>query len=145
MKKYIQHTLILFIIALVVLSISCGGDDTPSEPTAQELALEQLSATWNLSGGSIRLDGLDVSANYPGFSLSYSANSYTTQNGGDLFSASGTWSWVGDSDRLIMLDDGKQINISTLNDADLVFSFQLSSSGGEAAGLPGSYEIALKK
>ena len=145
MKKHLQHTLTFFITVLVALTISCGGDDAPSEPTAQELALEQLSATWSLNGGSIRLDGLDVSANYPGFSLSYSANSYTTQNGGDLFSASGTWSWVGDSDRLILLDDGKQVSISTLTDTDLVFSFQLSSSGGEAAGLPGSYEIALKK
>lgn len=145
MKKHIQNTLTLLIAAVVALSLSCGGDEAPSEPTAQELALEQLSATWSINGGSIQLDGQDVTANYPGLTLSYTANNYSTQNGGDLFSASGTWSWAGDSDRLILLDDGKQINISTLTDTDLVFSFQLSSTGGEAAGIPGSYEIGMKK
>ena len=140
------NTLIITLSAITLsLLLSCGGDDTPPEPTAQELALEQLSGTWSLSGGTITLDGSDVSANYPGFTLSYQGSNYNTTNAGDLFNASGTWSWAGDSDRLIMLDDGKQINISTLNDTDLIFSFQLTSTGGEAAGLPGSYEVTLKR
>ena len=145
MKKRIQYTLTFLAFMAMILSTNCGGDDTPPEPTAQELAQEQLSATWSLGGGFIRLDGRDVSGNFQGFSLSYSGNSYSTTNAGELFSAAGTWSWVADSDRQILLDDGKQINISTLSDSDLTFTFQISGTGGEVAGLPGSYEISLKK
>lgn len=146
--KTLKHHTITLSIALLLLPafLACGGDDTPDEPTAQELALEVLAGQWTLnSGGSILLDGRDVSANYPGFALSFTDGSYTTTNAGELFNATGTWTWVGDSDRMITVDDGKQLNIQILTANELEFSFQLTGSGGEATGITGSYVVTVTK
>ena len=148
MKQLNTHTLFLSSLSLLLITIlSCGGgDDGPEPPTAQEEAFALLAGDWSLSnGGSVLLDGSDVSGNYPGFSLSFTDGGYTTTNAGDLFRSSGTWEWAGDSDRMIVVDDSKQVSISLLNETDFNFSFQLTGSGGEAAGLAGSYEVRLKK
>ena len=147
MKSLKLNTALIFIIGLLVPAyLSCGGDDSPDEPTAQELAFEILAGQWTLSnGGSILLDGRDVSGNYPGFALSFTDGSYQTTNAGELFNATGTWTWVGDSDSMISVDDGKQLIIQTLSANQLSFSFQLTGSGGDAAGIAGSYVVTLFK
>ena len=135
----------LLLLTMVLSLLSCGGsDDGPGEPTAQEMAFELLAGSWTLNNGSIVLDGSNVSANFPGFSLFFANGTYSTSNAGDLFNASGTWSWVGDSDRLVLLDDGKEVNINTLTTSQFIFSFQLGD-GSSVAGLEGNYQVTLTK
>lgn len=129
----------------VVCLMSCGGggDDGTNEPSAQELALEDLAGTWRLV--SIAVDGNDVTANYPGFTFSCTETTYTTTNAKTLFRASGTWSWADNTtSTLFNLDDGKSISITELNQSAFRLSFT-HSSGGVAAGVSGNYQIAMSR
>lgn len=141
------NALILFSLCLALISAGCGksnsGGDT--EPTEQELALAALQGTWSLAnGGTIARDGNDVSANYSGFTVRLSEGTYQTTNAGDLFSASGTWTWLGQSTTQFNLDDGKTISIEQVETDRWVFSFT-QSNGGTIEGVEGLYRITLTK
>ena len=69
---------------------------------------------------------------------------YTTTNAGDLFKASGTWEWAGESAEVVNLDDGKVVNINSLTTSKFVFSFT-KSDGPVRAGLAGNYVITVEK
>lgn len=133
--------------ALVVLASSCSSDD-PLPTSVRELTFEELSGEWDFgSNGFIRVDGSDVSANYPGFSLSFAEGTYTTSNAGNLFSASGTWEWAGDDRDLaeqINLDDGKVITIEAIGTEVLIFTFT-KSDGPVRAGVAGNYRVRVEK
>lgn len=136
----------IFVFFLIITFTNCGGDDGPGEPTTQEVAFELLSGNWTLeNGGSVKLDGEDITANFSGFGVSFGDGTYGTTAGGDLFKASGTWQWVDDSDRQVLLDDGKEVRLTDLSETDLTFTFQFAGSGGVVAGLAGNYTISLRK
>lgn len=144
MKALTQYLVILFLLGSV---LSCGSNDD-GPPNAQELAFERLAGTWDLSnGGSIVVDGQDASLNFPGFSLSFTDGGYNTTNAGELFNATGTWSWADEAARMISLDDGKQVTIVNLTEESFVFSFEFD--GGGQANLidstSGSYTISVNK
>ena len=143
MKKYINN--LLLIIISFGLVISCSGDG-PEEPTAQELTYEKLAGEWSLpTSGGIVVDEVDRTLNYQGFRLSFTEGGYTTINAGDLFKATGTWSWTNSNTvNELILDDGKSITIQTLTTSQFVFSFT-QSEGGVRAGAAGNYTIRVNK
>lgn len=135
------------LMVLVITSCGGGGDDTPTPPeeTPQEIAQALLEANWTIaSGGSITLDGGDVSNRYDGFALDIDDGTFTTTNAGDLFPATGTWSWVGTTDNQVTTGNGKSITITELTSTRIVFSFQ-KTNGNVAAGVPGSYIVTLTR
>jgi hypothetical protein len=144
LNKHLE--LILLLVVLTIILSSCGGNGGgPDGPSDQDLAFEKLSGAWTLSnGGSITLDGSNVNANYTGFTLSFTNGSFTTTNAGDLFPASGTWEWVGETTNQIRTGRGKVVTISTLTTSSFQFSFTKNASNG-AAGIDGNYVIALNK
>ncbi|WP_268123305.1 hypothetical protein [Roseivirga pacifica] len=136
-------------LILVISASSCGGGggDDPTEPekTPQEIAQEIFEGTWGIDGGgSINLDGTDVSDKYTGFTMNINNGSFTTTNAGELFPASGTWSWVGETDNQVTTGSGKQITLSTLSSSRLVFTFTKTSSNA-MAGANGNYTVTLTK
>lgn len=145
-----RRDLLLGLIALVLFALGfltgCDPDDPIDPSSAQQIAFEKLAGEWTLQNGegSIQLGGADISANYPGFSLSYDDGTYNTTNAGTLFSASGTWEWLDEEANVILLDDGKEISLIELSESVFTFSF-IYSSGGARAGLPGDYLISLHK
>lgn len=135
---------------LMILTLaSCGGgkgggDDTPQE-TPQEIAQALLENNWTIAnGGSITLDGSNVSNRYEGFSLDIENGTYTTTNAGDLFPATGTWEWVGTSDNQVTTESGKQITITQLTTTKFSFSF-LKTDQNVAAGVSGNYVVTLTR
>lgn len=132
-------------ILIVIITASCrGGDDpTPPEETPQEVAQALLEANWTIAnGGSITLDGSDVSSRYDGFSLDIENGTFTTTNAGSLFPATGTWSWVGSTDNQVTTGNGKSITITELTSTRIVFNF-LKTDQNVAAGVPGNYVVTL--
>ena len=143
--------LTFFLIIGLGLLTACKKD---LPPPAQEQAFKKLKGDWVL--GTITLDGLDISANYSNFTLSFTDGGYKTTNAGStstgnqLFRSSGTWIWSNDTaiDGII-LDDGKQVTIVVLSLVPtplFTFTFTLDSQGGVANGLnglSGDYEISL--
>ena len=151
MRDLLKYAVVVIAFAL----LGCGGDGGKPEPkpepekdTEQELAFEKLSGTWVYgSTGSIKVDGQDKSLNYPGFSLSFSEQTYQTTNAGKLFSASGAWKWADAKKADQMQLDGKDIVIKTLTNSELVFSFTFRPPSERAGtdGISGNYTITLSK
>ena len=136
--------LVIYPLILSLLIVSGCKDDDPVGATLQQLAFEKLSGSWTFGAdGSIEVDGVDVSANYPGFSLSFANGTYQTTNAADLFDASGTWEWVDTEARQIRLNDGKEITIQTLTLNQFVFTFTFA--GASAAGIAGNYTVTVNK
>ena len=137
--------LMICAIALSMFSLlGCGGDDGPPPETVQQIAEKKLSGTWKIAGGSIKVDGVDETAQYPGFSLSFTEKNYSSSNGGKLFKPSGTWKWKdATTDKNITLGT-KGITITELTASKLVFTFTFSG-GSVAAGISGAYTVTLSK
>jgi hypothetical protein len=139
----------MLLIALLITAVSCDPDDEPSTPDAKELAFQKLSGAWTLKGGSsIKLDGINISANYPGFSIQFTEGGYTTTNAGDLLNATGSWTWLNDEAGVITLGDDKEVTIVTLTEIFFKFTFVLTDTGGEANdvnGASGNYEVIVEK
>ncbi len=143
--KSIYKLLSALVVLAFVLSMSCRGDD-PKAISLNEIAFEKLSGDWTLgTTGSIDLDGTNVSLNYPGFSFSFTDGTYATENAGDLFSAMGTWQWVGEEAKVFRLDSGEQVTILDLTETRFRFTFTSGGTGGEAAGIAGVYTIEVVK
>ncbi|MGW8124172.1 hypothetical protein ACV07N_16050 [Roseivirga echinicomitans] len=142
--KIDKTKIISVLVLLVMIIIGCGTVD-PSDPTAKELAFEKLAGDWTYgTKGQISLDGQDVSLNYPGFALSFTEGGYTTTNGGDLFKATGTWTWANEAAGSINLDTGEEVTIIDLSLTHFEFSFT-HTGGGVAAGTAGNYVVSLEK
>jgi len=140
-KNTVKHVSLGLIL---IMSLSgCGNDDVLLDD-AQFTALRALIGDWDLGNGSgyIRLDDVDVSANYEGFSLFYADRQYRTTNAADLFRATGTWEWVDEEATTVRLDDGKEITILLLTENRFTFSFNLAGTS-QRAGLPGNYVISV--
>ena len=133
------------VVLMLVMVSSCGKDD-PSTPDERDLAFEKLSGSWTLgSTGEVIVDGQDVSLNYSGFSLSFTDGAYTTINAGELFNASGNWSWANEQAGEITLNGNRSIRLMSLSDSQFTFSFTFSGNGGVRAGVSGGYEITVVK
>ncbi len=148
MKKQNRYSpiQILLMLVFIVFATACGGDD---DPTAQQLAFEKLSGSWDLSqGGSIIIDGQDATANFTGFAFTFTDGTYTTTNAGDMFRASGTWEWTDEEAQQLSVDDGKTITIVTLTETLFVFTFTSDGNPGAAnhgEGIAGNYTITVNQ
>ncbi len=148
MKKQNRYSpiQILLMLVFIVFATACGGDD---DPTAQQLAFEKLSGSWDLSqGGSIIIDGQDATANFTGFAFTFTDGTYTTTNAGDMFRASGTWEWTDEEAQQLLVDDGKTITIVTLTETLFVFTFTSDGNPGAAnhgEGIAGNYTITVNQ
>ncbi|WP_157716175.1 hypothetical protein [Roseivirga echinicomitans] len=132
------------LVLIVMIIIGCGTVD-PNGLINQELAFEKLAGDWIYGvNGQITLDGQDVSLNYPDFSISFADGTYTTINGGNLFRATGTWTWVSEVAGSINLDTGEEVTILDLSVTRFKFSFT-HSGGGVVAGTSGNYTVSLEK
>ncbi len=148
MKKQNRYSpiQILLMLVFIVFATACGGDD---DPTAQQLAFEKLSGSWDLSqGGSIIIDGQDATANFTGFAFTFTDGTYTTTNAGNMFRASGTWEWTDEEAQQLSVDDGKTITIVTLTETLFVFTFTSDGNPGAAnhgEGIAGNYTITVNQ
>lgn len=138
---------LLTIISLnLIVLIGCVPDSPKPESTEQEKSTELLKGTWIL--GKVDYDGIDISPNYDGFSLTFSDGDY--QSGvaaGELFLRSGVWEWIDEisTNQIIMVSEQKEITIVSLSSNSLEFTFRLNNVGGSANGISGNYKITLEK
>lgn len=144
--KTIQKIRIMILVLSTIIMFACDNNGELQEDTELQLIFQKLEGVWSLeNGGSITIDGLDHSLNYPGFSLSFTKREYQTTNTGTLFFASGVWQWPDETQpNLIMLDDGKEIRIISLTETEFTFSFY-KVTRSSAFGLAGDYSIKLLK
>lgn len=153
MKK--QLSLIVAITLLFATSIylsNCGNkkDDPQPEPNPIEEQLKLLAGTYDV--GSVKLDGTDVSADYPGMKITFGTNKSYSTSGGDfvpVWKASGTFTFKNESsnppDLSSMIRDDNVEMLYTLSGSNITLNFSIKDPNGRLAGLEGQYEFTGAK
>ena len=138
--KYVFSIPILFGLCLIAACKSEDEGDTIPK-TEEELQLEKLSKTW--IPGFIQRDGVDVTGEFSGFTLTFTQNkTYTAVNGGEVFPASGTWEFATGNLNRMVRDDGVVMEV-VVTATTLNLQFQIDSPGGRFAGTSGDFEFDL--
>jgi len=111
----IHSIIILFVLAFLT---GCGSGDSPS---AKEVITNMLTAhSWKLS--SVTVDGIDQTSLFNNMTLSFTATSFTTTNGGLVWPASGTWTFKDEEGKIIVRGDGLEVNLIEVKDDSLNMS-----------------------
>jgi len=134
-------TLLLVVITALIFNGCKKGDDP--DPAVEKF--KQLSGVWRL--GTITNDGLDVTTQYIGFTLTINPDkTFVTTNGNNPWPDSGTLEFTGnDLDRWLR-NDGIEINIQNATTSSLVLSMTQSSiANGRASGVTGQFVFSLIK
>ncbi len=120
---------------------SCSKDDGPN---AQTIQLQKLSTTWKVA--QVTNDNQDVTSEYTGFTLTIDELSYTTQNGGNPWPASGTYDFRENDLNTLVRSDATEITIDEITEDMLVLSFNFNTlSGGRESGVTGDFTFSLTK
>lgn len=146
MRRGFLRSIVIILVGFV-LTFGCAPDE-PQTPEAIALAFEKLAGEWTLGQtGSIKLDGTDVSANYPGFSLSFTDGTYNTTNAGELLPSSGTWEWADQEAQRVTLDGTLDVELLTLTETRFTFTFDHTTGTDRpvVAGYNGTYVIRVSK
>ena len=147
---------VITLVALAVTFMMCGSDPGPDpvEPTEVEKATETLTsgtATWAPSGSAgITADGTDVTEEFfNGFSITFTATTFTTTGNTPFFEATDTWTFKDETAKVIVRgSDGKEMPITSLTDSQLKFTLewdQTTYEEGRNKSIPGTYEFTLTK
>lgn len=130
LKTSNMKTIVYILIIIATGLVSCNDDDEATPVDSAQLKAEvtaQLSeSTWNVQ--TVTVDRLDQNDLFEGFSLSFGDGTFTSQNGGEVWPASGTWQFANEEATAIVRDDDTVINILTLNDFALVISLSWSEN-----------------
>lgn len=123
---------IITIAFLVACSqfMSCssgGGDDPAPEKTAAELTTAKLTASpWKV--GSVTVDGVDQSALFKSFNITFTATSFSTTNGGVVWPASSNWSFTDVNATGFSRSDGITVQLQEITDTALKMSMAWSKN-----------------
>ena len=149
--KYIKYLTVVTFLAGFTFIMGCGEDD--KGPTAEELRLEAIAFTWNIS--TVTLDGADRLADWTNFSLTATASKgYSTSSSGDenVWPASGTWDFAGTTGAgldVINRSDGVTVNIDNITDTnlDLSFTYALAvpNKEGRVVSIEGDWVFKMTK
>jgi len=143
------------LICLVIISISIGifldgcKDD---DPTARETTTDALindNKAWTIDGGTITLDGSDVSDSFTGFQITFTGTTYTSSNGGDIWPDGVNVTWIFDGTdqadaSTIIRADQVEVQIQVTKGSQLIMTFTVTDTGARRSGLSGNYTFDLK-
>lgn len=146
MRKLIYATYIL--IALGIFLVGCKDDD----PTIRETTTDALinnNKPWIISGGSVTLDGDDVSNSFEGFEISFAQTTYTSSNGGDIWpeAIDAPWSFKGTDEgdaSTIIRSDQIEVQIVVTKESQLLLTFTFYDVNGRINGISGNYIFDLR-
>lgn len=114
------------------------------EPDARTVQLEKLTSTWKVK--NVENDGTDVTSQYTGFTLIIDQLTYSTQQGGNPWPASGTYDFKGDDLTKLVRSDNVEVSIDEITDKTLVLTFNYSTvNGGRVNGITGDFTFSLTK
>lgn len=136
MKNIYKLVIILFIANLCLLS-GCKKDEV--QPETERIKGLLTSGNWQIQ--SVLVNNTDQTASFAGLELSFTDTGYSTTNGGAVWPASGTWTFVNESSTKIVRNDGLEITLievtqttlklSLVNPTSTIGTGRLSSVAGE--------------
>lgn len=152
--KNIKHIVAaLAVVSLYLMVSACKKDDPKPAVTQVQKVTAMLTAnggTWSPSTGGVVVNGMDVTQDlFPGFSIKFSENTFTTTGTTPVFLRNDTWSFKDETATVIVRgQDGKELTITEISDNVLKFRMtwdQTTYQGGREKSLEGNYEFTLNK
>jgi hypothetical protein len=138
--KFILPTL------LVCLLLFIAGCDR-GEPSIEKINRALVTAnTWKIS--SVMVDGVDRTNLFANFSLKFTDTNFSTTNGGPVWPASGTWSFVDETAMVIKRNDNVTVTIATISESSLVLALQWETTtfaGGRKSSVAGDHVFTFVK
>ena len=144
-KKRLSYALLM---ALTMLWPSCKSE---TELTQQELVTAQLVAdgdSWE--AGSVTIDEVDESGLFDHFSIKFTEQEFTTENGGVVWPSSGTWSFTSPEAASFKRGDGLEVLIESIGKDELGLSLEwdqttLDVEGGKVVSRKGRHRFKFRR
>ncbi len=130
----------LFLSLLTILS-ACDNDDINE---AERVKAILIGAAWNVE--SVFVSGTDQTSVYDGLQINFSESDYTAQNGGSVWTASGTWDFTDETAKSFLRDDGLSVSIVELEQKKLVLELtwdKTTLGSGRMASVDGRHTFTL--
>jgi hypothetical protein len=152
MKNKLEKSTLLYSILVVGVILlltglsSCKKNKDPEPPSAHDVQLGLIANTWVVKNetNGISLDGTDEIANWPNFTVTFTAEkTYSASGVSDgreiVWPLSGTWEFKSDTDlNTVVRDDGVEIAI-IVDEASLKMSFNYTKPNGKVSGTEGAW------
>lgn len=134
-------TFLLFLVTLFACS-------TSKEESAQDKMRKLLtSGTWNVA--SVTVDGEDKTNAFAGFTLTFTANTYTAHQGDPVWATSGTWAFTDDKAAAFTRDGDVLVTIRSSTDThlslSLISNYPILEEGGRAESIAGEFVFEFNK
>ncbi len=153
MKKIIALSNI-FILAITVTGLvtfsNCGGggnDPSPAEQTEIDRVRALITnSAWKVQ--SLAVDGTDQSALVKNLAITFTTAGFTTVNGGAIWPASGTWSFIDETAKSFKRDDGIVVTVEDITATSLKLSLTWSKTtfaGGRVGSVSGKNVFTFGK
>jgi hypothetical protein len=144
------------LISVCFTLVNCGDDPKPEVvPTEAERVTEILQASgasWSpAASAGITVDGVDVTEDlFPGFAISFGANTFTTTGTTPVWLRSDTWAFTDETATAFTRgQDGKTVTISILSETQLKLTLEWDQTtyedGGRIRSIPGTYQFVLNR
>jgi hypothetical protein len=108
----------LLVIFVGVQLSGCGPDG--SDPASKQAMANLTAGPWGVT--SVTVDGVDQSALFNGFTITFLSNAYTTTNGGPVWPASGAWNFTDEKGTKMERDGALEIELQVLTETSLKMS-----------------------
>lgn len=143
MTKTFSTAFTIFILTGLMLVSACGGGPE-AETEAARVTRLMTNGKWILNDAKV--DGVDQTTVYSGFSLTLTSTGFTTTNGGAVWPASGTWT-LEDGAKGFTRSDGEQITINQVSETALVIVFtnnKTTFGPGRSSSIGGVHTFTMK-
>jgi hypothetical protein len=140
--RLVQSVITLLLVVTTLIFNGCKKGDDP-DPADEKF--NQLSGVWRL--GTITNDGLDVTTQYDGFTLTINTDgTFSTTGGNNPWPASGTLEFINADLDQWLRSDGVEITIQNATASTLGLSMtQNSIANGRISGVTGQFGFSLIK
>lgn len=144
--KTIKIIILSSIVASVTMLVACGGGDDPSPQQQMTNQLMNGGEPWSVAGGTVTVDGNDVTNEWSGFTISFTEDTYTTNssNAAEVWPSSGTWDFANETTTSdLQRGDGTSMDVSIDNNV-LTIRFDAPwGVNGRTTSIGGGYVFVL--
>ena len=142
--RFITNFVKIFSLLIIVFSNTrCTKEIAP--PLSDQVKSQLSFKMWKINNVSV--DGVDITSAYQNFTIQFTGNNYTTNDGGVVWPSSGTWVFTDSkkANSITRSPDGLIITIDEITSSSLAlkFTWDKTTYGGRVNSVSGQYVFSL--
>ena len=130
-------------VGVMLVLASCNNDKTEAAPDVQALL---TSGSWKMK--TVTVDGVNENDLFTNLSVTFTATEFTTLNGEPVWPASGTWTFSGGDQNLIVRNDGIEVSVEEISETELTLKLLWSKTtlgSGRVESIQGNHAFVFGK